>query len=163
MQGRRLKLSNVYLRLLLTKVAGADKPMSAEEGTPHIDDSFGCEYDASEYTQTNEDIEMEELLFPSNDIFDIECVADTTVYEIIEASERLSLKLLTVLHTSALNSLDYKTELQSLYKHKSICKKNVRNNLDGLNLKSLFVMYQSQHGLGEKYEFHMKNHAKGLQ
>lgn len=48
-------------------------------------------------------------------------------------------------------------KLQFLSKCKSICGKSVPNNLDGLNVESLFGTFQSQRGLKQKSELFKTN------
>lgn len=97
--------------------------MPIKEDSPHINDAVWYEYDASEYIPTNENIKVRKQLFSSDNSFDFGYSADIILCASREVSKRLTEELHKFSHGSTFNGKDYKIELASLYKHKSICKR----------------------------------------
>lgn len=73
--------------------------------------------------------------------------------ENIDASKCLNWWLLTFLHRTTLNKIDYEMNLLSLFLIKTVFDKSLPNDFDGLNQKPLFVTNQSQLRPDEKQVF----------
>lgn len=97
--------------------------MPAEEHVNHTDDDFEYEYDAFEYTPTNDNIDAEGLHTSCNNSSSIEYSADIIVHVSREASKKLSQKLLPFLQASTIYVKHYGTEVSSLYKYEKVYKK----------------------------------------
>lgn len=136
--------------------------MLAEEYNALIDDNFRYEYDGSKYTPTNGNIEFGELPSSRDYRFYIKFVDEIVVRVSGEVPKCLTQELFKFLLATTLNACDYETELPFIFEWKSIRKNSARDSLDGLNLKSLFVTYQSHHGPEEVHEFFMKIFVKVL-
>lgn len=58
-KNRKFKLSKAYLSSMFKRVVGSDYSMPLKVGSPHLDDDFLNQCDASECSRTNENIDAE--------------------------------------------------------------------------------------------------------
>lgn len=78
--------------------------MTAKERLPQIDDNFGYEYGALEYTLPIKNVEAEELPCSCNYSFQIGCAADIILLVNRMASNHMKQELFTFIYASTLNA-----------------------------------------------------------